>query len=88
MSCNSIIAAVSITVGLYFVLWGKSKEMKQTTQVQGEKSFSDQELSHIVIESSCNSKSECKPGATGAVVPIESTDQGSGLPSVRSCSGT
>ncbi|CBI37615.3 unnamed protein product, partial [Vitis vinifera] len=76
---GSIIAAVLIIVGLYIVLWGKGKEMKQTAQIHAAQSFSEQDLRHIVIENSSNS--ECKPEASGIIGPIEPADLGSGVPS-------
>ncbi|KAL6345920.1 hypothetical protein AAG906_025200 [Vitis piasezkii] len=76
---GSIIAAVLIIVGLYIVLWGKGKEMKQTAQIHAAQSFSEQDLRHIVIENSSNS--ECKPKASGIIGPIEPADLGSGVPS-------
>lgn len=68
-----------IIVGLYIVLWGKGKEMKQTAQIHAAQSFSEQDLRHIVIENSSNS--ECKPEASGIIGPIEPADLGSGVPS-------
>lgn len=62
--CNSVIAAVFVIVGLYIVLWGKGKEMKQiTNQVE--------RLKHVIIENSCNN-GECKSAASGIIVPSES----------------
>ncbi|XP_034684167.1 WAT1-related protein At1g68170-like [Vitis riparia] len=73
---GSIIAVVLIVVGLYGVLWGKGKEMKQNAQVDGAKSSTEPELRGIVIETSSSTKG--KPTATSTICPIQATDRGSG----------
>ena len=65
-----------IVVGLYGVLWGKGKEMKQSAQVDGAKSSTEPELRGIVIETS--SSTERKPTATSTICPIQAADRGSG----------
>eukprot|EP00261_Vitis_vinifera_P033621 XP_019074864.1 PREDICTED: WAT1-related protein At1g68170 [Vitis vinifera] len=69
---GSIIAVVLIVVGLYGVLWGKGKEMKQTDQIDGAKSSTEPELRGIVIETSSSTKG--KPTATSTICPIQAAD--------------
>ena len=80
-----MIAAVLIIVGLYGVLWGKGKEMKQKqsaqVEVDGSKSSGEPELRGIVIETS--STSEGKLPASNTIYPIQAADrESSAVPSV------
>ena len=65
-----------IVVGLYGVLWGKGKEMKQNAQIDGAKSSTEPELRGIVIETSSSTKG--KPTAKSTICPIQAADRGSG----------
>ncbi|RVW24778.1 WAT1-related protein [Vitis vinifera] len=67
---------VLIVVGLYGVLWGKGKEMKQNAQIDGAKNSTEPELRGIVIETSSSTKG--KPTATSTICPIQAADRGSG----------
>lgn len=48
---DSVLGAMLIVLGLYFVLWGKGKEMKKKVQLAPLQSFGDQiDLTGVVID--------------------------------------
>lgn len=60
-ACNSLIGAVLIIIGLYVVLWGKGKEMKKTTQLDGSKSFRGSGLGDVDLGTSSRDGNRLSP---------------------------
>ncbi|XP_027338078.1 WAT1-related protein At1g25270-like [Abrus precatorius] len=73
---GSLLGAVLIVSGLYMVLWGKSKEMKNMTQLVPSETIQEAEAIEVVVMSSPEDHDKCDHNETSST--LENVDKDSG----------
>ncbi|RZC66056.1 hypothetical protein C5167_009743 [Papaver somniferum] len=77
---GSVLGAILIVIGLYFVLWGKAKELKNMSKLVTSKSSRKSEIIQVIVTSSANETTVGNSNTvmTRSIIPSDEIQQSMG----------